>query len=306
MTISKKEEQMLLCGRWFNQQELEDIKYIVETFANFSRNELAHTICEGLSWLSPNGKYKIHSCLQLLEKLEKQSQLVLPKNREQYCRPRKKPKIKPGPRTAPKAPITGSVKDISPITLETVQKKNNIHLWNEYIQRYHTLGYKHPFGAQQRYFIWSKKEVKQPLGCLLFSASAWALAARDKWIGWEEEDRSQRLHLIINNSRFLIFPWIKVKNLASKSLSLAAKQVPLDWQRRYGFRPVLLETFVDSKYYQGTCYQAANWIYIGNTKGRGRMDRYEEYLSTPKKIYMYPLHPNFREILSGKEGIAHG
>jgi len=105
------------------------------------------------------------------------------------------------------------------------------------------------------------------------------------------------MHLVINNTRFLIFPWVKIKNLASKSLSLAVKQISSDWQARYGYSPVLLETFVDKEQNRGTCYQAANWIYLGETAGRGRMDRYTEYLSTPKKVYVYPLAKDFREQL---------
>ena len=177
-------------------------------------------------------------------------------------------------------------------------------LWNEYVERYHSLGYKRPFGAHQRYFIWSGNVPKQRLGCMLFSASAWALSERDEWIGWSKEDRSQRLHLIVNNTRFLIFPWVQVKNLASKALSLAIKQVSLDWKERYGFEPVLLETFVDVEKYKGTCYQAANWVKLGLTAGRGRMDRHHKRLSSPKQIYMYPLRADFRAILRGEGGEA--
>lgn len=296
-----KESIILLNGRWFSKQELDDIKTIVKMFPNLSRYELAQTICETLSWTSPNGKYKTNSCYQLLEKLENQSEIVLPEKRNTIPNS-KEQQIKPGQQTEAKPEIKGTVADIAPIKLEAVMGQDNIQLWNEYIERYHILGYKRPFGAHQRYFIWTDKEPKERLGCLLFSASSWALADRDKWIGWTEEDRSQRLHLIVNNTRFLIFPWVKVKNLASKALSLASKQLPTDWQKRYGFEPVLLETFVDLKLYQGTCYKAANWVYIGKTAGRGRMDRYRHYLSSPKLIYMYPLRQDFRAILCGKVG----
>ncbi|MEG3067688.1 MAG: DUF4338 domain-containing protein [Syntrophaceticus schinkii] len=171
---------------------------------------------------------------------------------------------------------------------------------NEYVHRYHTLGYKRPFGAHQRYFITTGTREKTPLGCLLFAAAAWALTARDEWIGWTQIDRSLRLNLVVNNTRFLIFPWVCVKNLASKSLSLAAKRIRSDWQKRYGYSPVLLETFVNPKKYRGTCYQAANWIYLGKTAGRGRMDRHTKRLLTPKDIYVYPLAADFRSQLKGE------
>ena len=109
---------------------------------------------------------------------------------------------------------------------------------------------------------------------------------------------------MVNNTRFLIFPWVKVKNLASKALSLAARQVSADWREQYGFKPVLLETFVDEGLYQGTCYQAANWLLLGQTTGRGRMDRYHQHLSSPKRIYVYPLRRDFRAILRGESGDA--
>ena len=138
------------------------------------------------------------------------------------------------------------------------------------------------------------------MGCLLFASSAWALQERDQWIGWSERDRAERLNGVVANTRFLIFPWVRVRNMASTALGLAAARIGVDWQQRYGYGPVLLETFVDAARYRGTCYQAANWIRLGMTAGRGRMDRHTEYLSTPKIIYVYPLAPDFRSRLCGQ------
>ena len=126
------------------------------------------------------------------------------------------------------------------------------------------------------------------------------MAQRDQWIGWSESDRAQRLNWVVANTRFLIFPWVRVRNLASTALSLAARRIGQDWQERYGYAPVLLETFVDGERYRGTCYQAANWIRLGTTAGRGRMDRYKEYLSSPKIIYVCPLAHDFRSRLRGE------
>jgi hypothetical protein len=133
-----------------------------------------------------------------------------------------------------------------------------------------------------------------------FSASAWSLEERDKWIGWTREDKKVRLHLIINNSRFLIFPWVHIKNLASKALSLAAKQIQEDFLRKYCYAPVLLETFVDTEKYQGISYKAANWIYLGKTKGSGRSGRKKDILSR-KSIFVYPLQDDFKECLKGEK-----
>ena len=187
--------------------------------------------------------------------------------------------------------------DYEPIELEAVEQRGQRQLWNDYVARYHYLGYQRPLGAHQRYFVVSKKSEPLRLGCLLSGPSAWAVAVRDEWIGWSERVRAQRLNWVVNNSRFLIFPWVRVANLASRVLGLAARRLGEDWQRRYGYRPVLLETFVDPERYGGTCYQAANWIGLGRTTGRGRLDRHTRYLSTPKRVYVYPLRVDFRSLL---------
>lgn len=291
------QDSILLSGRRFTLQEMGEIKEIIRLFPKLSQHELAKTICETISWYAPNGKYKLEACLQLLGKLESGGEVELPPKRKWNSQGTKQTGF--GKQTDRGADVNQAVSNVSPIELEPIRDPASIRLWNEYIERYHMLGYKRPFGAHQRYFIWSRS-LNQRLGCILFSASAWALSERDAWIGWSREERSQRLSYIVNNTRFLIFPWVKVKNLASKALSLAARQVPVDWQERYGFEPVLLETFVDTVHYPGTCYKAANWILLGETAGRGRMDRYTQYLSSPKHIYVYPLCRDFRAILCGE------
>lgn len=287
---------VLISGRYFTAQELQEIHETVSMFPKLSRSELAKTICENLSWVTPSGEYKLASCKKLLDKLERQGIIVLPAKQEDKIHDNKD-KISFSSLTDAGLQVEGVITDFEPIVLEPVVDCMGIRLWNEYVHRYHLLGYKRPFGAHQRYFIVSGSGQK--LGCLLFAAAAWALKARDEWIGWTEVDRSLRLNLIVNNTRFLIFPWVRVKNLASKALSLAAKRIRNDWQERYGYSPVLLETFVDPAQYRGTCYKAANWIFLGYTAGRGRMDRYKKRLLTRKHIYVYPLVADFRSYLKG-------
>jgi hypothetical protein len=168
-------------------------------------------------------------------------------------------------------------------------------LWNEYVDRYHYLGHRLVVGPRIRYFV----EVRgQPVACLAFGGAAWKVEPRDRWIGWTHEQRERSLLYIINNVRFLILPWFRVKNLASHILSLAARRVPDDWEERYGYRPVLMETFVQADRHVGTCYKAANWILVGETKGRGKMDR-ENRPRLPKKlVYVYPLTRDFRARLT--------
>lgn len=292
---------IILSGRYFTAQELFEIRETIRLFPELSRTELAKTICENLGWVTPAGRYKTSSCQQLLEKLEGQGLITLPPKRE-YRVNNKKGGIILGPSTAPAPLVEGQVTDLEPIEVKPVNSRDELRLWNEYVHRYHILGYKRPFGAHQRYYIVSGDEQK--LGCLLFAAAAWALQARDEWIGWTGVDRNLRLNLIVNNTRFLIFPWVRVKNLASKTLALAAKRIGSDWQKRYGYSPVLMETFVDPSKYRGTCYKAANWIFLGQTAGRGRTERHNKRPFTRKHIYVYPLCRDFRSILCGKGGDA--
>lgn len=292
---AKIQDTILLFGRDFTELDFWIVKETVRRFPRLSQTELAHTICENLQWFAPNGNNKVNSCMQLLRELQSQGVIKLPAKQKKGAR--KDQRIAPTLQTDAPGEIKADLSQIG-VLVQLVRESGQMRLWNEYVERYHYLGYKRPFGAHQRYFILSHNE--QLLGCILFAASAWALEVRDQWIGWTKTDRSKRLHLVVNNTRFLIFPWVEVKNLASKALSLAARQVSADWLEQYGFKPVLLETFVDEELYQGTCYQAANWLSLGQTIGRGRMDRYHQHLSSPKRIYVYPLHRDFRANLRGE------
>ena len=282
-------------GRRFTRKQLEQVQETVQTFKNLSRKELALTVCEHLNWKTPNGKLKVNSALTLLEKLESHGIVTLPAKRKTKAQVRRIPAFVEHPQVTP---INDTLNAIGPIVLQRIISKEDREDWKAYIQTHHYLGYKHPVGAHIGYFIVSKAR-QQKLGCLLFSASAaWTLAPRDKLIGWEKKHRQKLLHLIISNNRFLIFPWIDVPNLASQVLSLATKQIGDDWLGAHGYRPVLIETFVDTTKYSGTCYQAANWQYLGKTKGRGRFDPKHECKQTIKDIYIYPIESDFRDILT--------
>jgi hypothetical protein len=283
-----------LSGRYFTAQEIQDIQETIES-CGLSLTELAQTVCEHLEWVTPAGRNKTDSCAKALKKLEAQGLLKLPARQERTAA--KEKVVDAGARTDPEEELTGTVRDIQPVEVTPVLGREAMRLWNEYVERYHGLGYKRPFGAHQRYFIVDGSGRR--LGCLMFASSAWALSERDEWIGWSARDRAQRLNWVVANTRFLIFPWVHVRNLASSALSRVAGRIGRDWQERYGYAPVLLETFVDAELYRGTCYQAANWIRLGMTAGRGRMDRHKRYLSTPKIIYVYPLAPDFRMVLQG-------
>ena len=170
--------------------------------------------------------------------------------------------------TDPGQTIKKPARALLPILLRRVRTKPEYRIWNEYIQRYHYLRHKPLPGAQLRYILFSQD---QPIALLGFGAAAWQTAPRDRYIGWSHEQRKRNLSLIVNNARFLILPWIQSKNLASMLLAKAARVLPDHWQEAYGYRPVLIETFVETPRFQGTCYKAANWTYLGQTQGRGKL-----------------------------------
>lgn len=184
-----------------------------------------------------------------------------------------------------------------PLALDLISDCDARNLFRQYIQRYHYLGYKVPCGAQLRYFVRSRPLSNRIVACLLFTSAALKIAPRDHWIGWCDQVRKCNLPRIVNNSRFLILPWIQVPHLASKILSLAVHQLIDDWLDAYHIRPLLLESFVDPERFSGTCYRAANWIHVGSTQGRGRMDRNQDVERHVKEIFVYPLHAHARELL---------
>lgn len=294
---TKRIVPITLSGRYFSEKDIRLVKSKVKKSSSLSRTELARELSEELSWYQSNGKPKHIGCLSALKKLESVGYIKLPALRHRHAHKSTRQKVTITSRSDPQENQEGRIDEYRDIKVEQVKEKTDSELWKEYIQRYHYLGYKTVFGCQQRYFI--KLNGNIVVGCLLYSASAWRIECRDKWIGWSEKEKAERLHLIINNSRFLIFPWIRIKNLASKVLSHSSKQIREDWQKRYKYRPVLLESFVDPGRYRGICYEASNWQKLGRSKGRGRMGRSGEYKSSPKDVFIYPLISSFRKELKG-------
>jgi hypothetical protein len=275
-------------GRSFTLSDFQLMRDIVRDFQALSLTELANTVCELLDWRRANGKLKYIECRSMLEQLQVEGILSLPAIRKTApSRPRK---IEVHTESDARSPLNGTVGDYLPLLLRRVDNAGLSSLWNQFVQRYHYLKFRVPFGANLRYIIESQCCPGQYLACLLFSSPAWKMAPRDRWIGWNDQERKSNLQYIVCNSRFLILPWISIRGLASKILSLAARQLPQDWERQYGYRPLLLETLVDPSRFKGTCYRASNWVLLGQTQGRGRMDRAHEADGRAiKDIYVYPL-----------------
>jgi Druantia protein DruA len=284
------------CGRPVTETELGLIRDIIHDFPTLSVAELSKTICELLDWRRPSGGLKNHECYLFLQQLKDRGWLPsLPDLR--VTSPRGPRQIKLDAQSEPDVPVLRSLDDCLPLALDLISDGDGRILFRQYIQRYHYLGYKVPCGAQLRYFVRSRPLSNRIVACMLFTSAALKIAPRDRWIGWSDQARKCNLTQIINNSRFLILPWVQVQQLASKILSLVVHQLPDDWLDSYCVKPLLLESFVDPERFSGTCYRAANWIHAGTTQGRGRMDRNQDVERHIKEIFVYPLHPRAREIL---------
>jgi hypothetical protein len=285
------------CGQPVTGKELALIQGIADDFGGLGRTEMANTVCELLQWVRPTGKLKTVECRAFLESLQASGLICLPERRPQ--RRRNKQAVPPlTPHGEGGASLEGTLKDFQPLELEPVSSPADQALWREWMQRYHYLGYRIPFGAHLRYFVQIMAPQPVRVGALQFSSPAWRMAAREQWIGWSDQARRRNLQQVVSNSRFLILPWVRIRNLASSTLALAARRLPDDWQESYRIRPVLLETLVDPARFAGTCYRAANWTCVGRTTGRGRQDRdHQRHDAAPKTIFLCPLAADARSRL---------
>ena len=284
-------------GRDFTEQDIELINNFISTNPDKHRLAISQYVSKELNWQKRDGGFSEMSCRVALLRMHRDEVITLPPPRGKNGNGKIYSK-----RTLfcePKPMINISSASFNKIEFEIVRKNTfQANLWNEFIDRYHYLGHKTLPGAQLRYYI---SHNDQPIAMFGFSAAAWTIAPRDKLIGWSDHQRKKNLHLVVNNSRFLILPWISSKHLASKLLSIAAKRLPRDWKERYGYSPVLLETFVEDIRFKGTCYKAANWCCLGKTTGRGRNEKSQKQVLPIKSIWTYPLHKKFKYILSSSD-----
>jgi hypothetical protein len=281
---------MRYSGREFTPGEIDWIKNQISTNPTITRSYLSRLFCQEFKWFKNNGGLKDVSCRVAFVRMERDGLVELPAQRRPSARAPKH--IVHTLLTEPRPTITGSAGDFQ-LEHEVVTRQSS-RLWNEFIDRYHYLGYKTLPGAQLRYFILSEGEVLALLG---FGAAAWKTAARDNFIGWSPKKQQENLHLVVNNARFLILPWVRISNLGSRILSLTSKRIAHDWDTMYHYRPVLLETFVQKDKFHGTVYKASNWIYVGDTTGRGKLNRTHKQEKPIKSVFLSPLVKSYRHIL---------
>ena len=281
------------CARHFSAAEIARIRELIAARPDATRAELSRIVCTELGWMRADGGSKAMSCRVAMLRMHRDGLIELPPPRNGNNNG--KPYQRRTPQGEPGTPICAtSPRHLGPLTLHAVTGRRDSHLHNEYLDRYHYLGYQPLPGAQLRYFVHAGDRLVALLG---FGAAAWTTRPRDRFIGWTPSQRQQHLHRVVNNARFLILPWVECKNLASAILARAARTVPGDWEAHYGYRPVLFETFVEQPRFRGIAYQAANWICVGTTQGRGKLDVHHQHRLPKKRVWVYPLERRFRQAL---------
>lgn len=293
-----------ICSRPFGEEQLSAIRNILdEREQGVTRSEIARRVCECLDWRNQQGGLKEMGARVALLKLHRAGWIELPEPTHRNSNGKQKQRLTHAPvPLPPEKVVCCPLRDLGAITLCRVESREESLLWDGMVEHYHYLGHTPLSGAQVRYLI--ESDEKGVMGAIGFGAAAFALRARDQWIGWSREQCNLRRDLVLNNRRFLILPWIKIPNLASHLLSLAAHRVAHDFELLYGYRPLLLETFVEQERFTGGCYRAANWIEVGKTAGRGRNDRTRKRDRTRngpplpiKQVWLYPLHRKARHYL---------
>jgi len=281
------------------EETLCQIRQTIEENPGWGRKRISIHLCELWDWRIPGGSLKDISCRDMLRALDKAGQIKLPAPQNTLAQsPRRKIERQ---RHGTEAVVCG-LGDLRPLAIDTVEKGAALAEFKSLIEQYHYLGYGRTVGENMKYVIRAKEG--EVLACLLFGSAAWTCRDRDAYIGWGREQRRARLLMLTNNARFLIVPWVKVPHLASHILSLVARRISGDWERKYGHPVLLLETFVERGRFRGTCYKAAGWIRAGRTAGRGRDDRRHERALPEKDVYLLPLNRRWRTLLLPKEA-AH-
>lgn len=277
-------------GRRIGQVEIAEIRGLIENHPQWSRWQLSRALAEQWQWYAASGQLKDMAARTLLLKLQDRGLIRLPARRQAPSPRRLDPGADLFDGLVPE-PVVGSLSSLRPLQIQVVGPKDpDYWRFERYLRQHHYLGHRGSVGENLAYLIRSRAGVD--LACLLFGAAAWQCAPRDRWIGWSAQQRAQGLPGIANNSRFLILPLVVVPHLASHLLGQVAQRIAGDWQRRYGHPIYLLETFVQPDRFRGTCYQAANWICVGQTTGRTRQSQRhrDNAVHAPvKDVYLYPL-----------------
>ena len=293
------ETSLRYVGREFSHAEIAYIRALCSDPATPTREAIARAACEALDWRAQNGALKTMSAKVAFLAMHRDGLITLPPARHENSNGKALRHLAADLQGRLPLPMPASLEGIGELHVRLVAGRAASARWNEAIASHHYLGYVPLAGAQLRYLVEAEAGL---LAALSFGASAWKCAPRDSHIGWDAKTRQSRLHLVVGNARFLVLPQVRVPNLASAVLARVTRALPADWQDRYGYAPVLVETFVEKGRFAGTSYRAANWIRVGETKGRGKLDPYHAKALAVKDVYLYPLHRHYREILTAPCG----
>lgn len=280
-------------GRTISAEDILYIRELVAAHPGESRRTLSKKLCEAWQWRQPNGALRDMVCRGLLLALERAGQITLPPVSYVRHNPLAK-RARPTPVPIEMTAVEDKLKDIQPLTFEPVRRTADEPLFNSLMDEHHYLGYEQPVGEHLKYLV---RAQGRPIACVAWSSAPRHLGARDRYIGWSSETRRRNIGFIAYNTRFLILPWVKVRHLASHILGRMAMRISDDWQQMYGHPIYFLETFVDPERFRGTCYRAANWIWLGRTTGRGKNSNSYVPNRSIKEILGYPLTKRFRELL---------
>lgn len=273
----------------------EDVQFINELIAanpSSSRWRLSKQLCEAWGWVQPNGQLKDMVCRSLMLELHRGGHIQLPEIRRRMQNPLGKDRARPKPVEVDTSQIITTVKGLRPLQVVLARGRKHAGLYNSLIEQHHYLGYCHPVGEQMKYVVYAQD---RPVACFGFSSAPRHIASRDQYIGWNQEHRKGNLQYLAYNTRFLILPWVHIPHLASHLLGTIARRISEDWMQRYHHPVYLLETFVDTQRFSGTCYRAANWQYVGVTKGIGKDSRTRVIDRSIKAVWVYPLVRDFRD-----------
>lgn len=280
-------------GRSVSQNDIAFIKKLISNNPADSRWTLSKKLCRAWNWVQPNGKLRDMVCRGLMLELHRAGHIRLP---DKKCNPQNPflQRKTPAKIEIDQTPFNTDLSHMQPLVFCQVRRDAPEKLFNSLIQHYHYLGYCHPVGEHLKYMVYAHE---RPIACLAWSSAPRHIGSRDRFIGWSKTVRIKNLHLLAYNTRFLILPWVRVPHLASHILARMARILPTDWNGIYRHPIYYLETFVDKTHYAGTCYKAANWIYLGDTTGRGKNDHTNKPNRSIKAVWGYPLTRNFRTVL---------
>lgn len=288
------EGALVIQGRKIVAADIDLIRRLMGENPSWGRSRLSVELCERWQWRRPDHRPKDMACRSLLLKLERAGHIVLPPRQAKSHNASRNRSIRYVPHRTEE--IRGGLQALRPLAITPVPPRSDDQaLFKCLVSRYHYLGLKNTVGENVQYL--ARDRGGRPLACVLFGSAAWKTAARDAFIGWDRRARAAHLELLTNNTRLLILPWVRVAHLASHLLSRVCRRVRSDWMEKYGHPIHLLETFVDRGRFRGTCYRAANWIRVGQTRGRTRNDPDRTIQAPVKDVYLYPLAKHFREQL---------